>query len=85
MTKENSKTVEMLPFEVIAAATQGDTDALCKVLEHYDGYIAKLSTRIARDEYGNSFTTPTLTTVFRAGVLTAPIFSVCSPILTQEM
>ena len=37
MTKENSKTVEMLPFEVIAAATQGDTDALCKVLEHYDG------------------------------------------------
>ena len=55
MTKENSKTVEMLPFEVIAAATQGDTDALCKELEHYDGYIAKLSTRIARDEYGNSF------------------------------
>ena len=55
MTKENSKTVEMLPLEVIAAATQGDTDALCKVLEHYDGYIAKLSTRIARDEYGNSF------------------------------
>lgn len=45
----------MLPFEVIAAATQGDTLALCKVLEHYDGYIAKLSTRIVRDEYGNSF------------------------------
>lgn len=55
MTNESSKTAEILPFEVIAAATQGDTDALCKVLEHYDGYIAKLSMRIVRDEYGNSF------------------------------
>lgn len=45
---------EMLPFEVISAATQGNTDALCKVLEHYDGYIAKLCTRLVRDEYGNS-------------------------------
>lgn len=55
MTNESSKTAEILPFEVIAAATQGDTDALCKVLEHYDGYIAKLSMRIVRDEHGNSF------------------------------
>ena len=55
MTNESSKTAEILPFEVIAAATQGDTDALCKVLEHYDGYIANLSMRIVRDEHGNSF------------------------------
>lgn len=55
MTKENRKNAEMLPFEVIAAATQGDTIALCKVLEHYDGYIATLCTRTLRDEYGNSF------------------------------
>lgn len=41
MTKENNRKATMLPFEVIAAATQGDIDALCKVLEHYDGYIAK--------------------------------------------
>ncbi|MGN1304838.1 MAG: helix-turn-helix domain-containing protein [Oscillospiraceae bacterium] len=45
---------EMLPFEVIAAATQGDTNAMCKVIEHYDGYIAKLCTRTLRDEYGNT-------------------------------
>ena len=56
MTKgQYQKHAEMLPFEVIAAATQGDTDALCKVLEHYDGYIAKLCTRLVRDDYGNSF------------------------------
>lgn len=46
---------EMFPFEVISAAMQGNTDALCKVLEHYDGYIAKLCTRLVRDEYGNSY------------------------------
>lgn len=56
MTKgQYQKHAEMLPFEVIAAATQGDTDALCKVLEHYDGYIAKLCTRLVRDEHGNSY------------------------------
>lgn len=55
MTKENNRKAAMLPFEVIAAATQRDIDALCKVLEHYDGYIAKLSTRLVRDEYGKSY------------------------------
>lgn len=30
MTKENNRKATMLPFEVIAAATQGDIDALCK-------------------------------------------------------
>ena len=29
MTKENNRKATMLPFEVIAAATQGDIDALC--------------------------------------------------------
>lgn len=49
MTKgQYQKHAEMLPFEVIAAATQGDTDAFCKVLEHYEGYIAKLCTRLVR-------------------------------------
>lgn len=46
MTKGHyQKHAEMLPFEVIAAATQGDTDALCKVLEHYDGYIANAAVK----------------------------------------
>ena len=55
MTKENKGTAKLLPFEVIAAAVQGDTNALCKVVEHYDGYIAKLCTRNLRDEYGNIY------------------------------
>lgn len=55
MTKENKGTAKLLPFEVIAAAAQGDTNALCKVVEHYDGYIAKLCTRNLRDEYGNIY------------------------------
>ena len=42
MTKENKGTAKLLPFEVIAAAAQGDTNALCKVVEHYDGYILSL-------------------------------------------
>ena len=55
MTKENKGTAKILPFEVIAAPAQGDTNALCKVVEHYDGYIAKLCTRNLRDEYGNIY------------------------------
>lgn len=55
MNKKKNYNVEMLPFEVIVAAKQGDTLALCKVLEHYDGYIARLCTRMVRDEYGNCF------------------------------
>ncbi len=54
MAKSHS-TENMLSYEVIAAATQGDVTALCKVLEHYEGYILKLSTRVLRDEYGNEF------------------------------
>ena len=38
MTKE-TPSGEMLPFDVIAEAAKGDALALCKVLEHYDGYI----------------------------------------------
>lgn len=55
MTKENKRSAEKLPFETIAAAAQGDTDALGTILKYYEGYIAKLSTRIVHDEYGNSF------------------------------
>lgn len=55
MTKKKKHNAGILPFEVIAAAVQGDTIALCKILKHYDGYITKLSTRTVRDEYGNRF------------------------------
>lgn len=46
------KNGNLLPFPVILAASQGDTEAISKVLEHYDGYIITLSTRTLYDEKG---------------------------------
>ena len=43
---------QLLPFETIEAATQGDAIALTSVLEHFEGYIATLATRTLYDEYG---------------------------------
>ena len=45
----------LLPFPIIAEATKGNVDALCKVLAHYDGYITKLCTRTTKDNNGTSF------------------------------
>ena len=45
----------LLPFPIIAEATKGNVDALCKVLDHYDGYITKLCTRTTKDNNGTSF------------------------------
>ena len=45
----------LLPFEVIKAATQGEPEALAKVLKHFEGYIAKMATRIYYDEFGQSY------------------------------
>lgn len=42
----------LLPLCVIQAASLGDVDAINIVLKHYEGYIAKLSTRTLYDEYG---------------------------------
>lgn len=41
----NKKSVALLPFPVIAAAAGGDTEAMCAVLKHYEGYIATLCTQ----------------------------------------
>ncbi len=54
MAKENHSD-KLLPFDVIVKASKGDELALCKVLEHYDGYIAKLCTCTFHDEYGNTY------------------------------
>ena len=35
----------LVSFEVIKAATEGDSEALAKVLKHFEGYIAKISSR----------------------------------------
>lgn len=53
MTKYSE--IKLLPFDVILAATQGDTNALHKVVEHYDGYIAKLCMRSYRGKNGDYY------------------------------
>lgn len=43
----------LLPYPVIVAAVSGNVDAINTVLNHFEGYIAKLSTRTMYDEAGN--------------------------------
>lgn len=47
---------DLLPFHIIATASNGDVDAINAVLKHYEGYIASLSLRRVYDEDGNSYT-----------------------------
>ncbi len=49
-----AKNVNLLPFHVIKAASEGNIEAINKVLKHYEGYIAALSTRRLYDEYGQT-------------------------------
>ena len=44
-----------MPFPVISAAANGDAEAMCAILKHYEGYIAKLCTRRLKDDAGNSY------------------------------
>ncbi len=51
MQKDSRKNEErLLPFETIKAATEGDVDAMDKILKHYKPYIAKLSIRTNGDK-----------------------------------
>lgn len=43
-----------VPYPVIAAAANGDPDAINAILKHYDGYIAKLCTRTTVNADGSS-------------------------------
>lgn len=43
----------MITYEVIAAATTGDPVAAAQVLEHFDGYINRLSTHPFVDGAGH--------------------------------
>lgn len=45
----------LLPYPVILAATKGDPGAMSIVVQHHASYIAYLSTRKVRDEYGNFY------------------------------
>ena len=49
------KSENLLPFPVISAAANGNTNAMCAILKHYEGYIAKLCTRTLIDEVGNTY------------------------------
>lgn len=44
-----------LTYPVIAAAADGDVDAINTVLKQYEGYIAKLSTKRLYDESGKVY------------------------------
>ena len=45
----------LLPYPVIIAATKGGPEAVQLVVDHYESYIAHLSTRKLRDERGNTY------------------------------
>ncbi len=45
----------LIPYPVIVAATKGDPDAMKMVLQHFSGYIARLSMRKLYDERGNVY------------------------------
>lgn len=42
-----------IPFHLIVKATDGDTEAINQILQHYRGFIIKRSLRLMKDEYGN--------------------------------
>lgn len=44
-----------LPVSVILAAVSGDEGSLAAVAAHFRQYIRGLSTRILKDEYGNTY------------------------------
>ena len=53
MSKRNrNQDRDLLPYSTIQAATHGDTEAISAVLQHYGGYIARLSLRPVRDADG---------------------------------
>ena len=54
MEQKNKQAEErnLLPFHIIKAASEGDVEAIHAVLAHYEGCIAKLSTRKMYDEFG---------------------------------
>lgn len=57
MKKKSNKRAgraSLLPLHIIKAASEGNIEAINKVLKHYEGYIAALSTRRLYDEYGQT-------------------------------
>ena len=47
--------IKELPVPVIMGAMNADAEAMAVVLNHFSGYINKLSTRTLKDDYGNEY------------------------------
>ena len=47
---------KLLPYETIRKAANGDTQSICAVMEHFEGYINRLSIREGTDLYGEPCT-----------------------------
>ena len=43
---------KLLPYETICKAVNGDTQSICTVMEHFEGYIYLFSMREGTDLYG---------------------------------
>ena len=43
----------LLSFDIIAKSTKGDVESINEVLNHFSGYIAKMSVRKIYDNFGN--------------------------------
>lgn len=57
MKKRNKqfKKMDLLPFDIIKAASEGNVIVINSVLKHYEGYIVSLSSRIMYDKNGNPY------------------------------
>ena len=52
--QKHSMQKDLVPFHVIKAASEGDVVAINAILQHYHGYITRLSTRKMYDEFGQT-------------------------------
>lgn len=43
---------KLLPYDTIQKAVDGDTQSICAVIAHFEGYINRLSMREGTDLYG---------------------------------
>ncbi|MCU7378953.1 helix-turn-helix domain-containing protein [Clostridiales Family XIII bacterium ASD5510] len=53
MSKVKSGEKKLVSAELINLAVSGDEIAINKILEHYSGYIDRLSKQDVQDEFGN--------------------------------
>lgn len=46
---------KLIPYAIIVAAKNGDSEAMSQILRHYEPYIIRCSKRTLYDEYGNQY------------------------------